>query len=192
MHQPFIHSYQLFMKHLPYAKLSTSFGNQVNKITCMANREGSIINKLRAQRYRPRFTSFSKAVDILTQVPFCAPPNLSRIIELQSPETFSDLASYGFIQSQTAEAEAWAGPWPWGSLLAWWYPPRESLGFMGRSWRSNPPSPDHWGSITFCVRVLCPCVQAHISKPHLPAPHLHTLPNPFINSYELPKWAKKA
>lgn len=54
MQQPSIHSYQLFMKHLPYAKLSTSLGNQVKKITCMANREGGIINKLRAQRYRPK------------------------------------------------------------------------------------------------------------------------------------------
>ena len=52
MHQQFIHSYQLFMKHLPYAKLSTSLGNQVNKITCMANREGDIINKLRAWYYK--------------------------------------------------------------------------------------------------------------------------------------------
>lgn len=82
MQQPSIHSYQLFMKHLQYAKLSASLGNQVKKIICMANREGGIINKSRAQRYRPRFTSFSKVVDILTQIPFCAPPNLSRIMEL--------------------------------------------------------------------------------------------------------------
>lgn len=60
-----------------------SLGNQVNK-TCVAYREGSIINKLRAPRCRPRFTWLSEGVDILTQIPFCALPNLklSRVLEL--------------------------------------------------------------------------------------------------------------
>ena len=49
---------------------------------CMAYREGSIINKLRAPRYRPRFAWLSKGVDILTQIPFCALPNLKLSREL--------------------------------------------------------------------------------------------------------------